>query len=119
MQELLRKVVESALHLVPRGKIHLEVRARAEGLFHSGDVAGGSRGNALRPRIPDGRRLGAALGLSIVRKRLDRIAAVSSVSTSTARAGHAADDGPVSAGGEWSLERLDDSADPAAPLRIS
>ncbi len=86
LQDLLRKVMESALYLAPRGKLHLEVRASAEGVL-SLDVSAAAAGEVLRdPEFLAGEGLGPALGLSIVRKRLDQIGGQLATFTEGARA---------------------------------
>lgn len=72
LQDLLRKVVESALYLAPHGKIHVDVRARPEGLVL--ETSAQAAGDMLSdPEFLTADGLGPALGLSIVRKRLDQL----------------------------------------------
>ncbi len=86
LQELLRKTVEGALYLAPRGKIHVEVRATAEGvlILETSAIATGEM--LSDPEYLTAEGLGPALGLSIVRKRLDQMGGKLSTFTEGARA---------------------------------
>lgn len=73
LQDLLRKVMESALYLAPGGKLHLEIKASAEGVL-SLEVAAEASGEMLSdPEFLTAEGLGPAVGLSIVRKRLGQV----------------------------------------------
>jgi CheY-like chemotaxis protein len=73
LQELLKKIVEGALYLAPRGKIHLEVRASLEGVLILETSAEAAGEMLSDPEFLTAEGLGPALGLSIVRKRLDQM----------------------------------------------
>ena len=73
LQDLLRKVIESALYLAPRGRIHLEVSAGVEGILILETAAEAAGDMLTDPEFLMAEGLGPALGLSIVRKRLDQL----------------------------------------------
>lgn len=73
LQDLLRKVTESALYLAPGGTIHLEVRGGPDRVLVLETRAVAAGDMLSDPEFLTAEALGAALGLSIVRKRLDQL----------------------------------------------
>ena len=85
LQDLLRKTVEAALYLATHGKVDLEVRAGPEGLILETSVE--AAGEMLTdPEFVTADGLGPALGLGIVRRRLDQLGSKLSTFTEGARA---------------------------------
>lgn len=86
LQDLLRKVVETALYQAPRGKVHLEVRGGPEQTLVL-EASAAALGESLSdPEFLTAEALAPALGLSIVRKRLDQIGGRLSTFTEGGRA---------------------------------
>ncbi len=73
LQDLLRKVVESALYLAPRGRLHLEVSGNSERVLILETRAAAVGETLSDPEFLSAEALGPALGLSIVRQRLDQM----------------------------------------------
>lgn len=73
LQDLLRKVIESALYLAPRGKIHLDVRGGPDRNLILETRATAAGDMLSDPEFLTAEALSPALGLSIVRKRLDQL----------------------------------------------
>ena len=118
LQDLLRKIVESALYLAPRGRIDLQVKATPEGaliLETSAEAAGESLSD---PEFLTADGLGPALGLSIVRKRLDQMGGKLSTFTEGRRATLLMTV-PYAAAGDWTWTAPPDSGGSAGvPLNI-
>lgn len=117
LQDLLRKIIESALYLVPRGRIHLEVKARVEGVLILDTAAEAAGENLSDPEFLTAEGLGPALGLSIVRKRLDQLGGKLSIFTEGGRATLLMTI-PYAPAGEWNWNAPERDHSASAPLNL-
>jgi len=117
LQDLLRKVVESALYLAPRGRIHLEVSAAVEGVLIL-DTSAEAAGEMLcDPEFLTAEGLGPALGLSIVRKRVDQLGGKLATFAEGRRATLLLTI-PYALAGEWNWSATDNRASEGEPLNL-
>jgi CheY-like chemotaxis protein len=73
LQDLLRRIIETALRMAPGGEVHLAVRMAGEHAL-AFEITAAAAGAALSdPDFATPEGLGSALGLSIVRKRLGQL----------------------------------------------
>jgi CheY-like chemotaxis protein len=117
LQDLLRKIVESALYLAPRGRIRLDVRAGVEGVLILETSAEAVGETLSDPEFLTAEGLGPALGLSIVRKRLDQINGKLSTFTEGARATLLMTV-PYTPAEDWNWSGSEHPSDERAPLNL-